>query len=218
MENRPARGRLRLAATTIAPTSTRRPAVLLPTSRAATNQPLTTPTGTRAACSQGGGPQCPVPAQKSSLRASPAATPLPRPALSRPAPSSLTAASGVRASRPPPATPPMAGSAGALECPGFFSYKGFKRMGVESEGVRRGCLWLESSLQVSERGAALAGVLKRWRAAAYQRLRVSLTLHLARRALSGCELRTALLEWAARATERRAEPPRPARRGPPLAG
>ena len=65
----------------------------------------------------------------------------------------------------------MAGSAGALECPGFFSYKGFKRMGVESEGVRRGCLWLESSLQVSERGAALADVLKRWRAAAYQRLR-----------------------------------------------
>ena len=81
----------------------------------------------------------------------------------------------------------MAGSVGALECPGFFSYKGFKRMGVESEGVRRGCLWLESSLQVSERGAALADVLKRWRAAAYQRLRVSLTLHLARRALSGCE-------------------------------
>ena len=112
----------------------------------------------------------------------------------------------------------MAGSAGALECPGFFSYKGFKRMGVESEGVRRGSLWLESSLQVSERGAALADVLKRWRAAAYQRLRVSLTLHLARRALSGCELRSALLEWAGRATERRAEPPRPARRGPPLAG
>ena len=85
---------------------------------------------------------------------------------------------------------------------------------MERVVVQRGCLWLESSLQVSERGAALAGVLKRWRTAAYQRLRVSLTLHLARCALSGCELRATLLDWAWRAAELSAEPPRPPRRGP----
>jgi hypothetical protein len=92
-----------------------------------------------------------------------------------------------------------------------------KGSGVESEVVQRGCLWLESSLQVSERGAALAGVLKRWRAAAYQRLRVSLTLHLARCALSGCELRATFLDWAWRSAELSVEPPRPPRRGPQLA-
>ena len=104
-----------------------------------------------------------------------------------------------------------------MEHRGFFAYKGLKGRGVESEVVPRGCLWLESSVQVSERGAALAGVLKRWRAAAYQRLRVSLTLHLARCALSGGELRATLLDWACRAAELSAEPPRPPRRGPQLA-
>ena len=104
-----------------------------------------------------------------------------------------------------------------MEHRGFFAYKGLKGRSVENEVVPRGCLWLESSVQVSERGAALAGVLKRWRAAAYQRLRVSLTLHLARCALSGGELRATLLDWACRAAELSAEPPRPPRRGPQLA-
>lgn len=71
----------------------------------------------------------------------------------------------------------------------------------------RGCLWLTSSVNV----ALVAGVLKRWRAAAYLRLRVSLTLHLARCALSGLGLRAAMLKWAAELSAV------PLRRGPRLA-